>query len=91
MAVIESLAKACTWLAIERQKEAPKRVFIKETGSVSWQNAQDTYPAHAEKLMKYAGNYYLIKPMVIKYTITRYGTLTIYNVFLSKTKWRKAA
>ena len=68
MAVMESLAKACTWLAIEKQKEAAKRVFIKETGSVSWQNAQDTYPAHAEKLMKYAGNYYLIKPMVIKYT-----------------------
>ena len=35
---------------------------------MSWQNAQDTYAAHAEKLMKYAGNYYLIKPMVIKYT-----------------------
>ena len=61
MAVTESVAKACTWLDIEKQKEAAKRVFIKETGSVSWQNAQDTYPAHAEKLMKFAGNYYLKK------------------------------
>ena len=71
MAVKESLAKACTWLTIRKHKEAAKRVFIKETGSLSWQNAQDTYPAHAEKLMTYAGNYYSIKPMVIKYTITK--------------------
>ena len=71
MAVTESVAKACTWLDIEKQKEAAKRVFIKETGSVSWQNAQDTYPAHAEKLMKFAGNYYFKKKMAIKYIITK--------------------
>ena len=71
MAVKESLAKACTWLTIEKQKEAAKRVFIKETGSLSWQNAQDTYSSHTEKLMKYEGNYCLIEPIVIKYTMTK--------------------
>ena len=52
------LGQACSWLTDNKAMSALKRVFTREVGESSWEDAEKNHPNRSKVLMEYKGKKY---------------------------------